>query len=223
MEFIKQEEAYEPGIPSYVPPFPWNAEDAKFTMLFRDFGGLPIESSTTMDIVLRTLIKLDELIVPFEKSTQHSDDGLKAWRENHKKALELNMVDLPGYPELKTWSRGIPVWNDKVWETRYSYMVEQRRKIVDKRLAQIGIKKPMRQKFFGQEPEQPRRAIIAHDSTGRLRSNKPRRDWWQSVNVLLGRLARQFPGCSDEIAYRFWNPSPGLRWEDATDELQMVE
>jgi hypothetical protein len=43
------------------------------------------------------------------------------------------------------------------------------------------------------------------------------------VNVLLRRFARQFPGRSNEIAYKFWNPSPGLLWEDATDELRIVK
>lgn len=223
MEFIKQEEVHEPGIPSNVPPFPWDEEDTRFTMLFREFGGLPIETGTTVDIALRTLRRFDELIIPFERKINHSDDGLSAWRENHKKAVDLNIVGLPGYPQLRTCHRGIPTWNDKAWENRYSYLVEQRRKIIDKRLTQIGIEKPARERFFRQEPEQPRRAILAHDSSGRLRSIKLRCDWWQPVDVLLRRFARQFLGRSDEIAYKFWNPSPGLLWEDATDELRILK
>ncbi|CAG9938335.1 unnamed protein product [Clonostachys rosea f. rosea IK726] len=221
-DFVKEEEEYEPGIPSHVPPFPWNDEDTKSTMIFRDFGGLPIEPATSVVIALRTLIRFDELIVPFERKINHSDDGLRDWRENHKKAVDLNIVGLPGYPQLRTCHQGISTWNDKAWENRYSYLVEQRRKIIDKRLTQIGIKKPMRERFFRQEPEHPRRAILAHDSSGRLRSIKLRCDWWQPVNVLLRRLARQFPGRSDEIFYKFWNPSPGLRCEDGIDELRFV-
>ena len=113
----------------------WSEEDDMFANLFHAWDGLPLETDDSDETVISVLMKLDHVIAPFEKAIRYSDSGFSEYRERHKRAMEAGLAKAPTWPPLRT---GLPPrWLDEEWNKRYHYLISQRCKLIDMRLAAL--------------------------------------------------------------------------------------
>ncbi len=127
--------------------FPWSEEDTYYTKLFRAWDNLPIHDASTETGLL---MELDHIISLFDNYIGHNDLGFRAWVRRHQLAMEIGLVETPTWPKLYILKGGKMKWQDKVWVSRYSFLVQQRDIIAKSRLQHMkGCKLEDKKRFFG--------------------------------------------------------------------------
>lgn len=181
--------------------FPWSEEDTYYTKLFRAWDNLPIHDASTETGLL---MELDHIISLFDNYIGHNDLGFRAWVRRHQLAMEIGLVETPTWPKLYILRGGKMKWQDKVWVSRYSFLVQQRDIIAKSRLQHIkGCKLEDKKRFFGLSWAYPRQTVrtIQSKAPARLRNR-----WHEPLDYCLARMAYESYGRLDlySLHAEFW-------------------
>ena len=197
---------------------PWTALDEQHAKLFHPFDQqLPWSKERKRGTendplnrlppkMLQFLRHLDKLIVDFDQSMGHSDWNIKLWCKRHQQAMDNQLTNTPTYPALKVRRRNTMVWEQKAWENRYSYLVDQRLQLIEQRLKELGLRHFILG-FFRDVAEKPRRAMLATLPTGKTRARVLCCNWWQPIDQLVGSLATYWEWDPVQLVERFWDPN----------------
>jgi hypothetical protein len=199
--------------------FQWTELDEKHAKLFHPIEHLPYkrvkarigaEGDSQEEMapdILHFLRHFDKQIVDFEQNMGHSDENIKIWYRRHQHAMDNHLTETPTYPVLKVKAKhgnSDMVWDDKKWEHRYSYLVEQRMQLIEQRLKEIDLR-PFIPGFFRNVPEEPRRAVLSTSATKRVRGRVLACNWWQPIDQLLTSLAIHWAWDPAQLVETFWN------------------
>lgn len=207
-------------------PFQWTPEEERYTRLFNEWMELPFQKAQgTTPESIQCLWQLDALIVGFDKHIQHSDAGFAEWRDRHQTAMEVHQSPAIAYPNLLADARGRKkghTWNNKAWETRYTYLIRQRAHMVEQRLCEMELKKYAAPRFFSREPEKPPRSVFISQQ-GKVRKNPQLKcNWWWPINQLLRPIAEDLNMPPEELVALFWTLCK-VKKEEILDEDEKIE
>lgn len=193
--------------PQYASP-EWTQQDEYFATMFRPWEELPLQETSPEEEFIQVLTKLEDLIVSFEKYINHSELGFDAWRQRHKRAAEAQIAILPDWPKLRVKGR----WLDFKWEERYSYLVHQRQRCIERRLETLRPFLATRalSRFASMRAAHADRAQRALFSPYSTKNRRPLPGFWsEPVDSLIRRLAKQEQIESAPLLGVFW----GLKQE----------